>query len=97
MQDVQWYAQKLYHCLIPVELPDAECSAVASRMPFCSQEEQESPLGLLSVSELSLGLQSLSLPCWERPWNCTEPELPARPSSPENSEYHSQHSALYDI
>ncbi|XP_027029044.1 cytoplasmic polyadenylation element-binding protein 1a isoform X3 [Tachysurus fulvidraco] len=65
------------------ELPEAECLAVASRMPFCSQEEQESSLGLLSVAELSLGLQSLSLP-WEQPWNCTEPELPARPSSPEN-------------
>lgn len=87
---LKWYVQKLYFCFIFVELPEAECSAVGSRMPFCSQEEQESRLGLLSVAELSLGLQSLSLPCWEQPWDCAEPELPVRPSSPGSSEYHGQ-------
>ncbi|KAF7701792.1 cytoplasmic polyadenylation element-binding protein 1a [Silurus meridionalis] len=66
------------------EVPEAECSSVASRMPFCSQEGQESPLGLLSVAELSLGLQSLRLPCWEQPWNSAEPEHPSRPCSPKN-------------
>ncbi|KAM9496276.1 cytoplasmic polyadenylation element-binding protein 1a isoform 2-T2 [Clarias gariepinus] len=66
------------------DLPEAECSAVASGLPFCAQEEQESRLGLLSVAELSLGLQSLSQSCWEQPWDYTECKLPARPSSPEN-------------
>lgn len=90
-------SQEVYYCLIPIELPEAECSAVSSRMPFCSREEQEAPVGLLSVTELSLGLQSLSLPCWEQPWNRTEPELQERPSSPKNSEYQSQCGDVYKI
>lgn len=80
-----------------LELPEAEPAAVASRMPFCSQDRQEAPFGLLSVDELSLGLQSLSLPCWEQPWNSTEPELPERLNSPKNSEYHSQLGHVYNI
>ncbi|XP_066524046.1 cytoplasmic polyadenylation element-binding protein 1a isoform X2 [Hoplias malabaricus] len=63
------------------DLPDAGCSAVASRMPFCSQE-QDAPLSLPDITELSLGLQSLGLPCWDQPWSCPDSEPLAQPCSP---------------
>ncbi|XP_026856408.2 cytoplasmic polyadenylation element-binding protein 1a [Electrophorus electricus] len=63
------------------DLLDAGCAAVASRMPF-SSPEQDSPLGLPSIAELSLGLQSLGLACWDQPWSCPEPEPLAQHYSP---------------
>ncbi|XP_022527337.1 cytoplasmic polyadenylation element-binding protein 1a isoform X1 [Astyanax mexicanus] len=63
------------------DLPEAGCSTVASRMPFCSQE-QDASLDLPDITELSLGLQSLGLPCWDQPWTCPEPEPLAQPCSP---------------
>ncbi|XP_076863062.1 cytoplasmic polyadenylation element-binding protein 1a isoform X2 [Brachyhypopomus gauderio] len=63
------------------DLLDVGRAAVASRMPFSSRE-QDSPLSLPGIAELSLGLQSLGLARWDQPWSCPEPDPPAQLCSP---------------
>ncbi|XP_051975247.1 cytoplasmic polyadenylation element-binding protein 1-like isoform X2 [Xyrauchen texanus] len=57
------------------------CSTRVSRMLF-APEQQDSLSGVPSVEELSLGLLSLSLPCWnQQPWIRPEPQQPHKTCS----------------
>ncbi|XP_076854471.1 cytoplasmic polyadenylation element-binding protein 1 isoform X1 [Brachyhypopomus gauderio] len=60
-----------------MDRPDTDLSAVRSKMLFPSSC-QDSSRALPDVSELGLGLQSLSLSGWERPWSSqdSEPVIP---------------------
>ncbi|XP_062998409.1 cytoplasmic polyadenylation element-binding protein 1 [Elgaria multicarinata webbii] len=42
---------------------------------------QESPRGLPDTNDLCLGLQSLSLPGWDRPWSTQDSDAAAQPST----------------
>uniref|UniRef100_A0A8D0EBU1 Cytoplasmic polyadenylation element binding protein 1 n=2 Tax=Salvator merianae TaxID=96440 RepID=A0A8D0EBU1_SALMN len=63
-------------------LPDFQDSegASASRMLF-PPSAQEPPRGLPDTNDLCLGLQSLSLPGWDRPWSTQESDAAAQPST----------------
>ncbi|XP_061451439.1 cytoplasmic polyadenylation element-binding protein 1 isoform X3 [Rhineura floridana] len=63
-------------------LPDFQDSegATASRMLF-PPSAQESPRGLSDTNDLCLGLQSLSLPGWDRPWSTQDSDAAAQPST----------------
>ncbi|XP_066509964.1 cytoplasmic polyadenylation element-binding protein 1-like isoform X2 [Hoplias malabaricus] len=63
-----------------IERPDSDLSAVRSRMLF-PNGGQDSSRGLPDVNELGLGLQSLSLSGWERPWSSQDSELSATNSN----------------
>ncbi|XP_048119572.1 cytoplasmic polyadenylation element-binding protein 1 isoform X2 [Alosa alosa] len=52
---------------------DSDFSAAASRMLF-PNATQEPPRGLPDINDLGLGLQSLSLSGWDRPWSNQESE-----------------------
>ncbi|XP_067292796.1 cytoplasmic polyadenylation element-binding protein 1a [Pseudorasbora parva] len=55
------------------------CSPLVSRMLF-APEQQDPVAGVPSVDELSLGLLSLSLPCWnQQPWSRPEPQRSTHP------------------
>ncbi|KAG9260838.1 cytoplasmic polyadenylation element-binding protein 1 isoform X2 [Astyanax mexicanus] len=60
--------------------PDSDLSAVRSRMLFPSTS-QDSSRGLPDVNELGLGLQSLNLSGWERPWSSQDSEQSAQNSN----------------
>ncbi|XP_060116266.1 cytoplasmic polyadenylation element-binding protein 1 isoform X1 [Heteronotia binoei] len=62
-------------------LPDFQFSegAAASRMLF-PPSVQESPSGLPDTNDLCLGLQSLSLPGWDRPWSNQDSDTATQPS-----------------
>ncbi|XP_036439952.1 cytoplasmic polyadenylation element-binding protein 1 [Colossoma macropomum] len=59
-----------------MDRPDSDLSVVRSRMLFPSNS-QDSSRGLPDVNELGLGLQSLSLSGWERPWSSQDSEQAA--------------------
>uniref|UniRef100_A0A8C3FET0 Cytoplasmic polyadenylation element binding protein 1 n=1 Tax=Chrysemys picta bellii TaxID=8478 RepID=A0A8C3FET0_CHRPI len=63
-------------------LPDFQDSegAVASRMLFPSSA-QESPRGLPDTNDLCLGLQSLNLTGWDRPWSTQDSDTAAQTST----------------
>ncbi|XP_006629001.2 cytoplasmic polyadenylation element-binding protein 1a isoform X2 [Lepisosteus oculatus] len=63
------------------DLQDSDVSAVGSRMLFPSTT-QESSRVLPDVNDLGLGLQSLSLSGWDRPWSNPDAESSAQTSSP---------------
>uniref|UniRef100_A0ACB8E4T5 Cytoplasmic polyadenylation element-binding protein 1 n=1 Tax=Sphaerodactylus townsendi TaxID=933632 RepID=A0ACB8E4T5_9SAUR len=42
---------------------------------------QENPCGLPDANDLCLGLQSLSLPGWDRPWSSHDSDAAAQPST----------------
>ncbi|XP_077066269.1 cytoplasmic polyadenylation element-binding protein 1a isoform X2 [Siphateles boraxobius] len=56
------------------------CSPLVSRMLF--SPEQQDPVAVMpSVDELSLGLLSLSLPCWtQQPWSRPDPQRSTQPA-----------------
>ncbi|XP_042332568.1 cytoplasmic polyadenylation element-binding protein 1 isoform X7 [Sceloporus undulatus] len=58
---------------------DSEGST-ASRMLF-PPSAQESPRGLPDTNDLCLGLQSLSLPGWDRPWSTQDSDAATQPST----------------
>ncbi|XP_042332566.1 cytoplasmic polyadenylation element-binding protein 1 isoform X5 [Sceloporus undulatus] len=63
-------------------LPDFQDSegSTASRMLF-PPSAQESPRGLPDTNDLCLGLQSLSLPGWDRPWSTQDSDAATQPST----------------
>ncbi|XP_053128725.1 cytoplasmic polyadenylation element-binding protein 1 isoform X2 [Hemicordylus capensis] len=61
------------------DFQDSE-GATASRMLF-PPSAQESPRGLPDANDLCLGLQSLSLPGWDRPWSTQDLDAAAQPST----------------
>ncbi|NXG45144.1 CPEB1 protein, partial [Psilopogon haemacephalus] len=63
----------------PADLQDSE-EAVASRMLFPTST-QESSRGVPDTNDLCLGLQSLNLTGWDRPWNTQDSEAAAQPST----------------
>ncbi|KAJ8249297.1 hypothetical protein GJAV_G00233290 [Gymnothorax javanicus] len=63
------------------ELQESDVAAVGSRMLFPSST-QESSRVLPDVNDLGLGLQSLSLSGWDRPWSSQDTEPAAQTSSP---------------
>lgn len=67
---------------------DSDFSAAASRMLFPSAT-QEPPRGLPDINDLGLGLQSLSLSGWDRPWSNQENE-PVPQANSSSSEYTAQ-------
>uniref|UniRef100_A0A4W4H2H4 RRM domain-containing protein n=1 Tax=Electrophorus electricus TaxID=8005 RepID=A0A4W4H2H4_ELEEL len=62
-----------------MDRPESDLSAVRSKMLFPSGGQDSSRV-LPDVSELGLGLQSLSLSGWERPWSSQDSE-PAVPNN----------------
>ncbi|XP_046697028.1 cytoplasmic polyadenylation element-binding protein 1 isoform X2 [Silurus meridionalis] len=64
-----------------IERADSDLCAVRSRMLFPSNG-QESSRALPDVTELGLGLQSLSLSGWERPWISHDSDSSAPNSNP---------------
>ncbi|XP_034362750.1 cytoplasmic polyadenylation element-binding protein 1 isoform X4 [Arvicanthis niloticus] len=64
------------------QLPDFQDSeeTVTSRMLFPTSA-QESPRGLLDANGLCLGLQSLSLTGWDRPWSTQDSDSSAQSST----------------
>jgi len=57
-----------YFWTLLTDRPDSDLSAVRSRMLFPSSG-QDSSRGLPDANNWGLGLQSLSLSDWERPWS----------------------------
>ncbi|KAM4039560.1 cytoplasmic polyadenylation element-binding protein 1 isoform 2-T2 [Anomaloglossus baeobatrachus] len=55
--------------------------AAASRMLFPTSHDP-SPRGLPDTNDLCLGLQSLSLTGWDRPWSTQDSEIPGQSSTP---------------
>nr|XP_033776037.1 cytoplasmic polyadenylation element-binding protein 1 isoform X2 [Geotrypetes seraphini] len=62
------------------DLQDTE-GAVASRMLFPTSV-QDSPRGLPDTNDLCLGLQSLSMSGWDRPWSTQDSETATQTSTP---------------
>ncbi|XP_072838350.1 cytoplasmic polyadenylation element-binding protein 1 isoform X1 [Pogona vitticeps] len=62
------------------DFQDSEGLSTASRMLF-PPSAQESPRGLPDANDLCLGLQSLSLPGWDRPWSTQDSDAAAQPST----------------
>nr|XP_040130630.1 cytoplasmic polyadenylation element-binding protein 1 isoform X3 [Ictidomys tridecemlineatus] len=67
------------HDHLPAEFQDSE-ETVTSRMLFPTSA-QESSRGLPDANDLCLGLQSLSLTGWDRPWSTQESDSSAQSSS----------------
>ncbi|XP_066557812.1 cytoplasmic polyadenylation element-binding protein 1a isoform X2 [Amia ocellicauda] len=63
------------------DLQDCDVSAVGSRMLFPSTTPESSRV-LPDVNDLGLGLQSLSLSGWDRPWSNQDSESSAPTSTP---------------
>uniref|UniRef100_A0AAY4DNR0 RRM domain-containing protein n=1 Tax=Denticeps clupeoides TaxID=299321 RepID=A0AAY4DNR0_9TELE len=63
------------------DLQDSDPVAVGSRMPF-SPRTQDPSSGLPSVTDLGLGLQSLTMSEWERPWSSQDAESHVQACSP---------------
>ncbi|KAG9341172.1 hypothetical protein JZ751_019611, partial [Albula glossodonta] len=63
------------------DLQDSDVAAVGSRMLFPSST-QESSRVLPDVNDLGLGLQSLNLSGWDRPWSNQDMEPSTQTSSP---------------
>ncbi len=58
-----------------------DCSPLVSSMLF-APEQQDPQAAVPSVDELSLGLLSLSFPCWnQQPWSRPESQRPTQPCS----------------
>uniref|UniRef100_H9GU44 RRM domain-containing protein n=1 Tax=Anolis carolinensis TaxID=28377 RepID=H9GU44_ANOCA len=64
-------------------LPDFQAreGSAASRMLFPPSAQESSPRGLPDANDLCLGLQSLSLPGWDRPWSTQDADAAAQPST----------------
>ncbi|KAF7241604.1 Cytoplasmic polyadenylation element-binding protein 1-A, partial [Varanus komodoensis] len=67
-----------------VYFQDSE-GAAASRMLF-PPSAQESPRGLPDANDLCLGLQSLSLPGWDKPWSTQDSDAAAQPGTQSGGE-----------
>ncbi|XP_070256559.1 cytoplasmic polyadenylation element-binding protein 1 isoform X1 [Myotis yumanensis] len=67
------------HDHLPADFPDSE-DAVTSRMLFPTSA-QDSPRGLPDANDLCLGLQSLSLTGWDRPWSTQDADSSAQSST----------------
>ncbi|KYO25306.1 cytoplasmic polyadenylation element-binding protein 1 isoform B [Alligator mississippiensis] len=79
-----WQQKLLDYCnwhglVFTLNFPDSE-EAVASRMLFPTST-QESSRGLPDTNDLCLGLQSLNLTGWDRPWSTQDSDTAAQTST----------------